>query len=135
MQWNIQEMEKWEELQPFVDTALLPLYLYRPDTKLVDHVMRTSYLLNVAASIEQKLKGRVLLFPLCYQFGHEPIPQQFPAGFQHCILLQFSGDDIKLLGQEARRLTVGDEDLDSPLRFEVTVDILTQEVIRMWQEK
>ncbi|MEJ8544844.1 DUF2487 family protein [Brevibacillus borstelensis] len=135
MQWNIQEMEKWEELQPYVDTALLPLYLYRPELKLADHVVRMSYLMNVAASIEQKLKGRVLLFPLCYQFGNEPAAQQFSESFEHCILLQFSGDGIKLVGPQARMLTVGDEDLDSPLRFEVTVDILTREIIRMWQEK
>jgi hypothetical protein len=94
-----------------------------------------SYLVQVAASIEQRLKGRVLMFPLCYQIGDEPLAQRLPAGFAHYVLLQFSGDRLDAHeGEGSRlRLTVGDEDLESALRFEVTIDVLSREIIRHWQ--
>jgi hypothetical protein len=135
MQWNVQELENWEELRTYVDTALLPLYLYRPEKPVNEHVQRMSYLVQVAASIEQRLKGRVLLFPICYQIGDEPLAQRLPAGFAHYVLLQFSGERLDARVDEGRllRLTVGDEDLDSALRFEVTVDVLSREIIRLWQ--
>ncbi|USG63491.1 YpiF family protein [Brevibacillus ruminantium] len=135
MQWNVQEMEKWEELRPFVDTALLPLYLYRPELEVQEHVLRMTYLMNLAASIEQKLKGRVLLFPVCYKFASEPGVQGLPDGFVHRICLHFQGDQISEKQQNVHHLTVGDEELDSALRFDVTVDILAKEIIRIWQAK
>jgi hypothetical protein len=137
MQWNIQDLSNWEELRAYVDTALLPLYLYRPDQPVTEHVMRMTYLANVAASIEQRLKGRVLLFPLSYQVGDEPVPLQLPKGFSHYVLLQFSGDRLRaanVAGTSTLSLTVGDEDLTSTLRFEVTVDVLYREILRQWQQ-
>ncbi|QQE72738.1 DUF2487 family protein [Brevibacillus composti] len=135
MQWNLQEMEKWEELQPYVDTALLPLYLYRTEMELPKQVLRMSYLMNLGAAIEQKLKGRVLLFPLCYQLGEAARPQQFPKEFKHCVCLQFPGEQLKVEAENVTVLTVGEEDLESALRFEVTADIFSQEIIRIWQGK
>jgi len=137
MQWDMQELEKWEELQAFVDTALLPLYLYRPDEPIDRHVWRMTYLMQVAAAIEQRLRGRVLLFPLAYHVGETPVPQQMPRGFAHYAAIQFAGDRIPLKSDGAQShplyLTVGDEDLTSSLRFEVTVDVLYQEILRKWQ--
>jgi hypothetical protein len=139
MQWNLQELENWEELQAFVDTALLPLYLYRPGVPVDQHVLRMTYLLNVASAIEQRLRGRVLLFPVSYQVGDQPVPQQLPVGFTHCVILQFSGDHIRVTSDPTQSsplyLTVGDEDLSSSLRFEVTVDVLYQEILRLWQQR
>lgn len=137
MQWNINEFENWEELRSFVDTALLPLYMYRSGFDVTDHVLRTSYLLNVAAAIEQRLKGRVLLFPLSYQITEEHPAQRMPEGFAHRVLLHFRGDRIRLAEGEAGVLVlpVGEEDLDSSIRFEVTVDVLYKEVIRHWQQQ
>ena len=135
MQWNPREFEQWEELRPFVDTALLPLYLFRADFGMADHVLRMNYLLNVAAGIERRLKGRVLLFPLAYQFSNEWNTEPRPPGFAHCVLLCFAGDRVHLPLKrgDALVLTVGEEDLESSLRFEVTVDVLYKEVIRQWQ--
>lgn len=139
MQWNINELENWEELRVYVDTALLPLYLYRQDQPMTDQVWRMNYLWNVAVAIEQRLKGRMLLFPLHYHFGSEQSAQQTPEGFENCVILHFQGEPIRLAQtQGAARvlmLPVGDEDLDSSLRFEVTVDVLYKEVIRHWQKK
>lgn len=138
MQWNMNEFENWEELRTFVDTALLPLYLYRPGFSVEEHVLRMNYLLNVAAAIEQRLKGRVLLFPISYQFAEEQLAQTIPESFGYHVLLHFRGDRIRLAeGTDSGvlMLPVGDEDLDSSLRFEVTVDVLYKEVIRLWQQK
>ncbi|MFY0543082.1 DUF2487 family protein [Brevibacillus sp. H7] len=137
MQWNMTELCKWEELREFVDTALLPLYLFRPGVNVDQHANRMTYLVNVASAIEQRLKGRVLLFPLCYQIGSVPVVQRLPEGFSHYVLLQFSGDHISCAQDQPSPLylAVGDEDLDSALRFEVTVDVLYQEILRMWQQR
>ncbi|MED1782440.1 DUF2487 family protein [Brevibacillus fortis] len=136
MQWNLNDFENWEELRSFVDTALLPLYLYSSDRKVEEHVVRTNYLLNVAAGIEQRLKGRVLLFPLSYQIAEEQLEQRTPAEFLYKVVLHFRGEQIQLKERSEEgvlTLMVGDEDLDSSLRFEVTVDVLYKEVIKMWQ--
>jgi|GEM_PF-650836 len=137
MQWNPKEFERWEELRQFVDTALLPLYLFRPDLEMADHVLRMNYLLNVAAGIERRLRGRVLLFPLLYHFSNEWNTEVMPPGFAHRVLLCFAGDRIHLpqSGERLLVLTVGEEDLDSSLRFDVTVDVLYKEVIRQWQQE
>lgn len=136
MQWNTNQLENWEELRQFVDTALLPIYLYRSNLSVQEHVLRMNYLLNVAAGIEQKLKGRVLLFPLSYHFTEEPFLQKVPDDFAHAVILHFSGDPIRPADEHADAcvLSVGDEDLDSALRYEVTVDVLYKEVIRYWQK-
>ena len=138
MQWNVNEFENWEELRPYVDTALLPLYLYKDGIGVEEHVLRMNYLLNIAAGIEQRLKGRVLLFPLSYQFAEASHGQKTPRDFAFSVGLHFSEDKIRLdeQGQEGcLMLPVGEEDLDSALRFEVTVDVLVQEIIRLWQRK
>ncbi|CAM3231218.1 MULTISPECIES: DUF2487 family protein [Brevibacillus] len=136
MQWNTNELENWEELRQFVDTALLPLYLYRSHFSVQEHVLRMNYLLNVAAGIEQKLKGRVLLFPMNYHFTDEPLVQKVPEEFTHAVLLHFSSDSFRPADSHADvlLLSVGEEELDSALRFEVTVDVLYKEVIRYWQK-
>lgn len=139
MQWNVAETENWEELRSFVDTALLPIYLYRAGVPVSAHVLRMNYLLNVAAAIEQKLKGRVLLFPVSYHFADEQPAQRIPEGFGFCVLLHFRGDRVSTApaGEGARvwTLPVGDEDLESTIRFEVTVDVLYKEMIRFWQTR
>jgi len=139
MQWNVNETENWEEMRSFVDTALLPIYLYRSGASVSEHVLRMNYLLNVAASIEQKLKGRVLLFPVSYHFAAEQNAQQTPEGFDFCVLLHFRSDRVRAAEAEGQShrltLSVGDEDLESTLRFEVTVDVLSKEIIRFWQGK
>ncbi len=138
MQWNVSEIENWEELRSFVDTALLPIYLYREGMDVNEHVLRMNYLLNVAAGIEQKLKGRVLLFPVSYHFAEEQHAQQTPNGFAYKVLLHFRDDRVRAVEEEdgqVLNLSVGDEDLESSLRFEVTVDILYKEIIRHWQAR
>ncbi|MFI8713103.1 DUF2487 family protein [Brevibacillus brevis] len=136
MQWNLNDFQNWEELRSFVDTALLPLYLYSSDRKVEEHVVRMNYLLNVAAGIEQRLKGRVLLFPLSYHIGEEQLELRTPAEFPYKVLLYFRGEKIQVKERAEEgvlTLLVGDEDLESSLRFEVTVDVLYKEVIKLWQ--
>jgi len=140
MQWRMDELHNWEEMRLYYDTALLPLYLYKPSVDIPSHAERMTYLLNVAAAIEQKLKGRILLFPLSYQIREEGFEHQLPSKFRHYILLQFSGHHVKgrlPSGEqgEIHTFTIGDEDLSSPIRFEVTVDVLTQEVLQAWKNQ
>lgn len=139
MQWNTHELSNWEELRGYVDTALLPLYLYRQEFSLEEHLARMTYLCNVAAAIEQRLKGRILLYPLAYQWGDHYALQQIPEDFTHYVLLQFSGDPVRL-GEQVEglslcRLRVSDEDLTSVIRFEVTVNVLYEEILRLWQNR
>lgn len=139
MQWNVNELNNWEEMRSFVDTALLPIYLYRADLEVSDHVWRMNYLLNVAAGIEQKLRGRILLYPVNYHFAEEQQTQQIPAGFSHYVLLHFRNEPIRVQEQDQKEnlltLSIGEEDLKSSLRFEVTVDVLYKEIIRHWQQR
>lgn len=140
MQWRMDELQNWEEMRLYYDTALLPLYLYRPSIDIPSHVERMTYLLNVAAAIEQKLKGRILLFPLSYQIGEQAVRQLLPNKFRHYILLQYSGQHVKASlpegeSGEIHPFTIGDEDLASQVRFEVTVDVLTNEVLKAWKNQ
>jgi hypothetical protein len=111
--------------------------LFRPDKELPDHVLRMNYLLNIAAGIEQRLRGRVLLFPLAYQFGDQWSGSTLPPGFSHHVILCFDHDRVQLdtTSKNVLVLTVGEEDLDSALRFEVTVEVLYKEIIRQWQRE
>ncbi len=136
MQWTIEELNGWEGLRPYVDTALFPLYMYRQDLSIPDNVKRMTYLSNLAVAIERRLTGRVLLFPLSYHVdgsGLTGLPDRFAFTF----LLRFSGDDWRLVANEARgvvrTLTAGDEDLDSDLRFQVTADVFYEEILKTWQ--
>jgi hypothetical protein len=139
MQWTMDQLHNWEELRPYVDTALLPLYLYSPSYEIPAHVERMTYLLHVAASVEQRLKGRILLFPLLYQVGESAQEAHLPGEFPHYILLQFSGQHVKGILQQKQAavhyLTIGDEDLASRLRFEVTVDVLVKEIVKAWENQ
>lgn len=140
MQWRTDELHNWEEMRLYYDTALLPLYLYRPSLAIPAHAERMTYLLNMAAAIEQRLKGRILLFPLSYQIAEQGYEFLLPDRFQHYILLQFSGHHVKgMLRPEEKGMIhpfiIGDEDLASPVRFEVTVDVLVQEVLRAWKNQ
>lgn len=138
MQWTLNELENWEELREFVDTALLPLYLYRKDFAIPDHVRRMQYLMALASLIEQKLKGRVLLFPLAYQGGEDWMESALPESFPFTFVLRFSGDNWLLKTESSTEivhyLTVGDEDLDSQVRFEITADVCYQQILKIWRE-
>ncbi len=138
MQWTLDDLNNWEELRGFVDTALLPLYLYQPGLPLAEQVKRMQYLMGLAAAIEQKLKGRVLLFPLMYQKREERMESQLPETFAFTFAIRFSGDNWWVESEQANArihyLTVGDEDLDSPVRFEVTVDVCYQQILKLWKE-
>lgn len=138
MQWTLTELENWEELREFVDTALLPLYLYRNEFAIPMHVKRMRYLMALAGVIEQKLKGRVLLFPLAYQGGGEWTESNIPESFPFTFVLRFSGDNWLLKTESSSEtvhyLTVGDEDLDSQVRFEITADVCYQQILKIWRE-
>lgn len=138
MQWTIQDLHNWEELRELVDTALLPLYLYRSSLALPMQVKRMQYLAELAVAIEQKLKGRILLFPLAYRKWDEQVESELPETLPYNVVLRFSGDYWAVTGEQPESLvtylTVSDEDLDSRVRFEVTVDVCYQQIIKFWQQ-
>lgn len=139
MQWTTAELHNWEELRPYVDSALLPLYLYRPGLPVPEHAERMTYLMALASEVERRLKGRLLLFPLAYQVAEHEAGFRLPEAFRHSFILRFSGDVWHVQAGEGQGrvhyLTVGDEELDSRVRFEVTADVLKQEIVRTWQEQ
>ncbi|WP_019122430.1 DUF2487 family protein [Brevibacillus massiliensis] len=139
MQWSTEELHNWEELQPYVDTALLPVYLYGGNVSLPEHVKRMSYLSRLAIAVEQRLRGRVLLFPLSYQIGREKACTALPPEFPYVFLLRFAGHELELAadsaGQKARTFQIGTDELESELRFDITVDVLHQEIVNSWQGK
>lgn len=136
MQWTWDDVQNWEELRPYVDTALLPLYLYQEERTVPEHVKRMSYLMRMATAVEQRLKGRILLFPLAYQTGEARNEWRVPGGFPLYFALRFSGGSMHPVapeeGAEIESLTISDEDLDSTVRFELTVDILCQTIQKKW---
>ncbi len=138
MQWTIEEVQNWEELRTFVDTALLPLYLYQPTVEVPEHVKKMTYLMKMASAIEQRLRGRLLLLPMTYQVGEERVEQATPPGFAFYFALRFSGQPLQLVtnGTESaiEYLTISDEDLDSEVRYTITVDILYQTILKTWQK-
>ncbi|MGD8189227.1 DUF2487 family protein [Brevibacillus ginsengisoli] len=139
MQWTLNDLHNWEELRELVDTALLPLYLYRPSISLPMQANRMQYLMELAVAIEQKLKGRLLLFPLAYRKWEESVESELPEELPFTFVLRFSGDNWLLKSELAdspiHYLTISDEELDSRVRFEVTVDVCYQQIIKTWQQK
>jgi len=135
MQWTMEQVQNWEELREYVDTALLPLYLLTGDKPIPAHVERMTYLMNIAAAVEQKLRGRVLLFPLHYQAEEGEAAIRLPEGFKHYMLLQFDDYQWTLTNQPGhiRKLYIGAEDLQSSVRFAVTADVLQEAIIKEWQ--
>lgn len=141
MQWRTEALHNWEELRLYYDTALFPVYLYQTSIPIPEHARKMNYLANMAQAIEERVKGRVLLFPLSYQFGEQTdTVVQLPEDFSHYILLQYSGHHVK--GKrlpekkaEIHYFTIGTEDLQSSVRFDVTVDVLTKEIYEIWQKR
>ncbi|MBO8162981.1 MAG: DUF2487 family protein [Brevibacillus sp.] len=136
MQWRSEQVNNWEELRPYVDTALLPLYLYRQELSVPQHVNRMTALANAASGIEQRLRGRVLQFPLAYQ-GEGNNLFALPTGFPVYIILRYAGDEWQLQYEResavVHTLSVWEEDLTDPLRFEVAVQVLYEAVTDIWR--
>ncbi|MGO0061031.1 DUF2487 family protein [Brevibacillus fluminis] len=137
MQWIWDDVEKWEELRPYVDTALLPSYYYDENVDIPEHVKRMGYLMKLAVAVEQRLKGRVLLYPLAYQTGEKGGVWKVPGSFRYYFILRFTGHSLLPEATDAEAkveiLTVGDEDLESSVRFDITVDVLCQTILKNWQ--
>lgn len=137
MQWIWDDVENWEELRPYVDTALLPSYYYDEKVDIPEHVVRMGYLMKLAVAVEQRLKGRILLYPLTYQTGEKGNVWRVPGSFRHYFILRFTGHALLPETNEPDAnleiLTVGDEDLESTVRFEITVDVLHQTILKNWQ--
>jgi len=139
MQWNLEELHNWDDLRPYVDCALLPQYLYKNELAIQEHVLRMTYLMNLAIAVEQKLKGRILLFPLSYQVEAKEERERLllPDGFSFYFVLRYTGHDwgtpVVSSNAYVQYLTVGDHDLDSEIRFEITVDVLYQEILQSWK--
>ncbi|UFJ42760.1 DUF2487 family protein [Brevibacillus humidisoli] len=136
MQWTSEQLNNWEELRSYVDTALLPLYLYRQELAVPRHVERMTALANAALAVEQRLKGRVLQLPLTYQ-GEGRNVFFLPAGFPVYVILRFAGDEwIYEYDRDAsvvHTLSVWEEDLADPLRFQAAVDVLHEAIIESWR--
>lgn len=137
MQWIWDDVENWEELRPYVDTALLPSYYYDEDLDIPVHVMRMGYLMKLSVAVEQRLKGRVLLFPLTYQTGEKGSEFRVPGSFGYYFILRFTRHALlpKTVNHETEIeiLTVGNEDLESTVRFDITVDVICQTILKKWQ--
>jgi hypothetical protein len=137
MRWVREDVQQWEELRPYVDTALLPVYLFDQTLPIPEHVKRMTYLSNLAMAVEQRLRGRILLFPTTYQLG-DSIQVPVPTGFACNIALRFDGHGLQwpdhVSPLTAHTLTIGADDLDSALRFDVTVDILSEEITSIWKK-
>lgn len=138
MQWTSEQVEYWEELRPYVDTALLPFYLYRREIPLPRQFARMAALTNVALAIEQRLRGRVLQFPLSYQGGEQNV-FFLPPGFPIYIVLRFAGDDLRFDYERetsvVHTLSVWEEDVTDPLRFAAAVDVLYEAITEIWRTK
>ncbi|GAA4708908.1 DUF2487 family protein [Brevibacillus fulvus] len=139
MQWTSEDLNKWEELRPYVDTALLPIYFYQSAVAIPTHALQMAYLTNIAAALERRLKGRMLLYPLRYQMAEEQAELMAPDAFPFYVVLHFGGQPVRVRSvNEASKvayLAISNEELDSELRFAITVDVLYQEILALWQKR
>ncbi|WP_139489147.1 DUF2487 family protein [Brevibacillus dissolubilis] len=141
MQWNIEALQNWDEVKEYVDTALLVHYIYEEDRPLPEHALRLTYLMSLAGAIEQRLTGRIMMFPAAYHVADEAgkVALHLPQDFAYKLILRFSGHDFTLSAEtvqgQVQFLTVGDQDLDSQIRFDITVDVLFKEILHIWQPK
>lgn len=141
MQWTLEELHNWDAIKTYIDSAIIPCYLYKQEVPLQEHVLRMTYLMNLGMEVEKKIKGRVLLFPLHYQLEEQSAQSKvvLPDGFSRYYILRFSGHDWNMRPPEtdcfAQYLTVSDSELDSKVRFDITVDVLYEEIISSWKHK
>jgi len=138
MQWTSEQVQQWEELRPYVDTALLPLYLYRRELPVPRQFARMTALANVSLALEQRLRGRVLQLPLSYQGDGQNV-FFLPPGFPIYVILRFAGDEWRYEyereASEVHTLSVWEEDVSDPLRFLAVVDVLAEAISEVWQRK
>ncbi|WP_232696364.1 DUF2487 family protein [Brevibacillus daliensis] len=141
MQWNAEELQGFEAVRPYYDTALLPHYIYNKRKSLAENAVRMNYISGLALAVEEKLKGRVLLFPLQYQIEEEGNDERqitLPGHFAYNVILRFSGQVFSISNSQSdgavEILTVGDEDLESLVRFEITVEVFYKEILSIWQK-
>lgn len=142
MQWNVEELQGFEAVRPYYDSAILPHYIFDKKLSIATNATRMGYLSSLAMAVEQRLKGRIVLFPLMYQIKEDaagPNEIQLPNEFDYNFLLRFSGIDVHIphyqdLDTHVEFLTISDEDLESEIRFQITCDVLYQEILQIWQK-
>ncbi|ATO51220.1 DUF2487 family protein [Brevibacillus laterosporus] len=141
MQWNVEELQGFEAVRPYYDSAILPHYIFDKKLSIATNAARMGYLSSLAMAVEQRLKGRVVLFPLMYQIKEDttgPNEIQLPNEFGYNFILRFSGIDVHIpvypdSDTHVEFLTISDEDLESEIRFQITSDVLYQEILQIWQ--
>ncbi|RAP27676.1 hypothetical protein C2W64_00825 [Brevibacillus laterosporus] len=141
MQWNVEELQGFEAVRPYYDSAILPHYIFDKKLSIATNAARMGYLSSLAMAVEQRLKGRILLFPLMYQIKEDATGQneiQLPNEFGYTFILRFSGADVHIPAYPEKNthvelLTISDEDLESEIRFEITSNVLYQEILQIWQ--
>jgi hypothetical protein len=71
MKWNFASIKQYLEVKEYVDTALIPLIELDLDDML-SASLATEYVSAIAVTVEDQLRGRLLLFPmLTYVKGTE----------------------------------------------------------------
>jgi hypothetical protein len=71
MKWDLTDTKEYAKHQYFVDTALIPLVQVRAGQDMYQTVQRATWLSGIANSLEEQLKGRILLFPMFTYTGLE----------------------------------------------------------------
>jgi hypothetical protein len=88
--------DEWDQMAPYVDTVLLPVYRIRFPEKRLD-VAEAKRINRVAALVEEELKGRLLLTsPIPYTTEHTDVWEHYlcevvrdlaAAPFPHVVIL------------------------------------------------
>jgi len=89
VQWNSIPVEEWPTLQPYVDTALLPV-VRMAETDWAETLSRCAHLAKCADRVEQHLAGRLVRFPLLTLYGSaspDEAVAALKATFAHVVVL------------------------------------------------
>lgn len=63
MKWDLSEVDKYEEMKEYIDTALIPLLSIGMGEQLRLRLANASWLTGLVQIAEEQLVGRVMLFP------------------------------------------------------------------------
>lgn len=69
MQWVSKQIEQFQSNPEFFDTAIIPCYRVSTEDGCLDLMNQNEKLMDLVIQLEDRLKGRIVLFPAVVLFG------------------------------------------------------------------
>lgn len=127
MHWKSLNPEEWANLQPYVDTALLPV-VHIDGTDWANALSRCARLATWADRVEQLLAGRLVRFPLLTLYGAATLDEAvaaLKATFVHVVVLT---DTAPFERPGIRVLSTNGQEGDVAAR-------VAEEIVALWNQQ